>query len=111
MRYAVALQDLDAAWGTREGASLVEAAVLDQDTEDAEVVSIAGTQAIVLRGPAPRVAAVVAGLVAARLPGDCDRAVRVYTETPRGWAPVLTPPPVPVLPDDSPSLDLEEAAA
>ena len=76
MRYAVPLLDLDAAWRTISGSALVEAAVEDQERGDAEVVTVDDTEAVVLRGPGPRVAAVVSGLVAMRLPGESRQWLR-----------------------------------
>jgi len=104
MRYAVPLPDLDAAWSTRAGSALVEAAVLGEEAEDAEVVQVEGEDALVLPGPAPRVAAVVLGLVHARLPAPRDRPIRVYAEGPRGWQPVAAA-------SRDPGLDGEGAAA
>jgi hypothetical protein len=111
IRYAVALPDLDAIWNTRAGAALVEAAVLDQEAEDAEVIHAEGSDALVLQGSEPEVAALVSGLSRARLPGSTGRHVRVYAEGTSGWQPVSTPPRVPDLPDETPALEGEETAS
>mgnify|MGYP001249924721 CR=1 FL=1 len=55
-RFAVPLHDLDVLWRTPAGSALVEASL--EDEEVAEVVTIRGTDAVVLRGPAPRIAAI-----------------------------------------------------
>jgi hypothetical protein len=107
-RYAVPLLDLDAAWRTPAGSALIEAAVEDQEGGEAELVTAGGTDAVVLAGPEPTVAALVAGLVRTPLPLAEPRPVRVFAESPMGWRAVLTPPEVPVLPDEEPTFEDEE---
>jgi hypothetical protein len=107
-RFAAAIDDLDLLWKTRAGSAIVEASVEDQEGADAEVVTVDGNDALVLPGPAPRVAALVSGLVHAHLPGPLGRRVRVFQDGPRGWLPVSEAPPVPETPDEEPVFDDEE---
>ncbi len=104
-RFAVPLHDLECIWRTPMGAALVES-VLDDEGEGA-VVTIRGGEALALTGNPPRVSALVAGLLRARLPGPLGRAARVYANEGRGWRRVRKPPPVLDLPDDPPRFDDE----
>jgi hypothetical protein len=107
-RYAVPLLDLDTAWRTPAGSALVEAAVEDQEHEEAEVVTVEGSDALVLPGSEPQVAALVASLLATPLPLAPPRPARVYSHGPAGWLRVGRAPQVPVLPDDDPLFEDDE---
>ncbi len=101
-KYAVPLHDLDAVWRTPAGAALVETAIDDHGIGLPEIVTVNGTDAVVLGGPEPRVAALVAGLVGTRLPAPVARTARVFGNDGSGWRRVTTPPEVPELPNEQP---------
>ena len=84
-RYAVPLDALGDLWQTPAGAALVESAV-QPDAEDAKTVTIRGDDCVVLEGPAPRIAAIVAALH--------DQGVAVYEGGGNEWSRVTTPPEV-----------------
>jgi hypothetical protein len=64
MEYAVPLRDIDAAWKDPAARLVVESVMQD---DPGEVVKVNGTDAIVLTGPASDVAALVRGLLGAKL--------------------------------------------
>ena len=109
MRYAVPLVDLDATWRTPAGAALIDAALDDQDRDDAVLVTVHGKDAIVLRGPGPRVAAMVAWCVARRPDAPDAPTVRVFADDGDGWRRVTAAPVVGELPEEQP--DFEDADA
>lgn len=111
MRYAIPLADLDAAWRTPAGAALVDSALDDQDCDDAVLVTVHGKDAIVLRGPGPRVAAMVAWCVARRPDAPDAPTVRVYADDGDGWRRVTAAPAVAELPDEQPAFDDDEVDA
>lgn len=109
MRYAVPLVDLDAAWRTPAGSALVEATLDDQEHDDADVVTVHGKDAIVLRGPRPRVAAIVAAFVAAVAVAPSAPTVRVFANDGAGWYRVTVAPAAIELPEEQPVFEDEEA--
>ncbi|MCE9635782.1 MAG: hypothetical protein K8T90_08765 [Planctomycetes bacterium] len=84
-RYAVPLHDLDAVWRTPSGAALVDLALDAQRAEDAEVVDVEGTEALVLRGPSARTEALASGLAATAFPAPAVRTARVFANDGDGW--------------------------
>lgn len=109
MRYAVPLVDLDAAWRTPAGSALVEATLDDQEHDDADVVTVHGKDAIVLRGPRPRVAAIVAAFVAAVAVAPSAPTVRVFANDGAGWYRVTVAPAAVELPEEQPVFEDDEA--
>lgn len=99
-RYAVPLDALGDLWQTPAGAALVESAV-QPDAEDAKTVTIRGDDCVVLEGPAPRIAAIVAALH--------DQSVAVYEGGGNEWSRVTTPPEVPALPDEDATFEDERS--
>ncbi|MCG3134583.1 MAG: hypothetical protein HMLKMBBP_01897 [Planctomycetes bacterium] len=111
MRYAIPLADLDAAWRTPAGAALIDAALDDQDRDDAVLVTVHGKDAVVLRGPGPRVAAMVAWFVTAARNAPDAPTVRVFGDDGDGWRRVTAAPAVGDLPDEQPAFEDDEAEA
>lgn len=107
-RYAVPMTEMDALWREPTSSALVSAAVEEQKTDAAEIVSHKGNDLFVLDGPAPKVAALVVGLLETRLPGPMGRPVRVFAEGPKGWALVTEAPEVPELPDEEPGFQPDD---
>lgn len=102
MKYAVPLADLEVVWKTPAGAALVEASLQDDADGDAAMVTLHGQDCVVLGGPAPRIAALVGGLLALRVG---TRPVVVWGGDENGWRRVHRPPRVAELPDDPPGFD------
>lgn len=101
-RYAAPLDALVDAWSTPAGAALVES-LADPAVETAETTTIRGDDCVLLDGPEPRVAALVAGLIA--------QGVAVYEEVgDDDWLRVRAAPAVTALPDEESAFDEEEAA-
>jgi hypothetical protein len=90
-RYAVPLHDLDVVWKTPAGAALIDAALADQKTENAEVVRVEGTDALVLGGRDACVTAIAEGFAVAAFPAPAARTVRVFANDGRGWRRVRPP--------------------
>jgi len=91
-RYAASLDDLDAVWRVPIGAALVDAVLARPATEDAAVVTVDRTDAVVLRGTKARVEALVAGLVELPVPDARERTVRVFEKVGGDWRRVLLAP-------------------
>lgn len=88
-RFAVPLHDIDAVWRTPMGSALVDVALAGDKAEDAEVVEVDGQEALVLRGPFPRVEALASGFASAAFPATGARTARVFADDGAGWRRVL----------------------
>lgn len=84
-RFAVPLHDIDAVWRTPVGAALVDAVLDGERVDDAEVVEIGGTEALVLRGTSEHVEALASGFACAPFPATGARTVRVFANDGAGW--------------------------
>jgi hypothetical protein len=90
--YAASLDDLDAVWRVPMGAALVDAVLARPAAEEAAVVTVERTDAVVLRGPKACVEALVAGLLDLPIPDARERTVRVFEKVDGDWRRVLLAP-------------------
>ena len=87
-RFAVPIHDLDVVWRTPAGAALVDAALVGDRAEDAEIVDVRGSEALVLRGPGACVEALALGFAGTAFPATHARTVRVFANDGAGWRPL-----------------------
>ncbi len=83
--FAIAMADVDTLWRTPAGTALVDAALASQRPEDAEVVEIGGTAALVLRGTAPFIVALAEGFASAPFAPPAAHTARVFANDGLGW--------------------------
>lgn len=113
IRYAVSISDLDLAWKTPAGSTLLESA-LDSEEDPETVTAEPGVDACVLAGEEEIVESVASGLLCFDLPLTPPRRARVYAraKSERKWTRLHRPDDVPYAPGEttdmgSPRIDPE----
>jgi hypothetical protein len=113
IRYAVSISDLDLAWKTPAGSTLLESA-LDSEEDPETVTAEPGVDACVLAGEEEIAESVASGLLCFDLPLTPPRRARVYAraKTDRKWVRLHKPEDVPYAPGEvedrgSPRIDPE----